>query len=305
MAEVISTIQTLGRYADLLASRLKPPIHFAPTTETDQSIQVERGVIYPNALLASTTADLSSVDRLIQLSTSDRLSSFAIVDRADHHRPIYQGLLIYSWLQAYRIAYETLSPAVFGKWEEAGLRPWCDMLESELTATDWPADGMPASRGMSASESVWMALALFVAGKVFVRDAWLDLASDTFGKLLRGRPNRSTFLLASENDNPEILWYHELVILHAAASYAVQAEDRTLAAAVARATHHHFNEIQPDHATSQPWAVLLRSIWNPQTQILADQNHALRFQLQHPQGDDGVSLMLLADALYCLRLFLK
>jgi hypothetical protein len=300
LAEVISTIQTLGRYADLLASRLKPPIQFTATTENDQSIQVERGVIYPNALLAS--PDLSSVDRLIQLSTSDRLSSFAIVDRADHHRPIYQGLLIYSWLQAYRIAYETLSPAVFGKWEEA-LRPWCDMLESELTATDWPADGMPASRGMSASESVWMALALFVAGKVFVRDAWLDLASDTFGKLLRGRPNRSTFLLASETDNPEILWYHELVILHATASYAVQAEDRTLAAAVARATQHHFNEIQPDHATSQPWAIF-PFIWNPQTHILADQ--IMHYDsMQHPQGDDGVSLMLLADALYCLRLFLK
>jgi hypothetical protein len=302
MPETTSTAPDFARYAELIAQNFKQPIQFSATVETAQAIQVERGVVFAQVLLAPKTADLSSVDRLIELAGSDRLSSLAVVDRANHHRPVYQGLLIYSWLQAYRVAYETLSPSAFGKWEEA-LRPWCDMLESELTSIDWPADGMPASRGASAAESVWMALALFAAGKAFVRDAWIDLASDTFGRLLRGESNRATFLLACENDNPEILWYHELVILHAAASYAVQSEDRTVAAAVARSTQHHFNEIQPDHATSQPWAVF-PFIWNPQTRILADQ--ILHYDsMQHPRGDDGVSLMLLADALYCLRLFLK
>src|SRR6185503_7774905 len=128
--------------------------------------------------------------------------------------------------------------------------------------------------------AVWMALALFVAGKVFVRDAWLDLASDTFGRLLRGEPNRSTFLLATASDNPETLWYHELVILHAAGSYAVQAEDRTLAAAVARNTVFHLNETQPDHATAQPWA-LFPFIWNPKTRVFAEwMLHTA--SLQHP-----------------------
>src|SRR5262249_46348200 len=161
--------------------------------------------------------------------------------------------------------------------------------ESELTNIDWPETGMPASRGANASEGVWMALALFVAGKVFVRDAWTDLASHTFGRLMRGQPDRATFLLPSPSDNPETLWYHELTILHAAASYAVQAEDRTVAAAVARNTEFHLNETQPDHATTQPWG-LFPFIWNPKTRMLADQL-LHNVSVQH----DTVSLMLLAD----------
>ena len=176
------------------------------------------------------------------------------------------------------------------------------MLESELTNIDWPETGMPAARGANASEGVWMALALFVAGKVFVRDAWTDLASDTFGRLVRGEPKRRTFLVPTPSDNPETFWFHELTILHAAASYAVQSEDRSLAAMVARSTEYHLNETQPDHATSQPWG-LFAFLWNPRTHTLADQMlHAA--SVQHPESQDAVSLMLLADALYCLRLFM-
>jgi hypothetical protein len=301
MPENSQLIDSFKRHAELLAQAISTPGSFTPATENAQTVQVERGIVYPRLLLDPTQKDLPEVDRLFELAKSDALASLAVVDRADHHRPVYEGLLVYSLLQAFRIAYETLSPAQFGRWEE-GLRPWCDMLESELTAIDWPKDGMPASRGASASEGVWMALALFVAGKVFVRDAWTDLASDTFGKLLRGEPNRSTFLLASPSDNPETLWYHELAILHAAGSYAVQSEDRTVAAAVARNTTFHLNETQPDHATAQPWA-LFPFIWNPKTRVFAEwMLHTV--SLQHPGERDGVTLMLLADALYCLRLFL-
>src|SRR5205085_11090995 len=108
----------------------------------------------------------------------------------------------------------------------------------------------------------------------------------------------------------------------AAASYAVQAEDRALAGAVRRATAYHLNQTQPDHATAQPWA-LFAFIWNPETRSLAD--GLLHAQSMHaasdstgsaptggpaaadPEGADTASsplaLMLLADALYCLRLF--
>jgi hypothetical protein len=301
MADTNAALADFKRYADLISGALRGQIDFTPSAENEQTMQVERGVIYPRVLLDPKAADLLPAERLFELAGSDRLASLAVVDAADHDRPLYLGLLIYSALQAFRIAYETLPQTTFGRWEE-GLRPWCDMLESELTSIDWPTSAMPASRGSNAAEAVWMALALFVAGKIYVRDAWLDLASDTFGKLLRGEPNRSTFLLASPSDNPETLWYHELVILHAAASYAVQSEDRTLAAAVARNTLYHLNETQPDHATAQPWG-LFAFIWNPATRPLADQMlHTV--SVQHPQTRDGVSLMLLADALYCLRLFL-
>jgi hypothetical protein len=299
MGDANSILAGFKKYADMITAQLRTAFPNVPAGQ-GQEIAVECGIVYPRVLIEPKSADLSPADRVIELASSDRLSSIPIVDRADHHRPVYTGLLIYSLLQTYRIAYETLSAANFGRWEE-GLRPWCDMLESELTNIDWPDDGMPGSRGANASEAVWMALALFVAGKVFVRDAWTDLASDTFGKLMRGESNRQTFLIASPSDNPETLWYHELTILHAAASYAVQSEDRTVATGVARKTLFHLNETQPDHATSQPWG-LFAFIWNPQTRMLADQLlHAT--SVQHPESSDGVSLMLLADALYCLRLF--
>ena len=109
------------------------------------------------------------------------------------------------------------------------------------------------------------------------------------------------FLTASSSDNPEARWYHELAILHAAASYAVQAEDRTIARAVARSTRFVVNEVEPDHATGQPWG-LFAFIWNPPARPLADQVlHAV--ELRQQQSIGGVSLILLADALYCLRLF--
>jgi hypothetical protein len=105
------------------------------------------------------------------------------------------------------------------------------------------------------------------------------------------------FLQATPGDNPETHWYHELVLLHAAASYAVQAEDRTVAAAVAGNAEFHFIETQPDHATIQPWA-LFAFIWLDRTRPLADQIlHNVSTQ------SSGVSLMLLADALYCLQRF--
>jgi hypothetical protein len=293
---------------------------FAAEAENAMAVQVERGLVFPQTLLEPRAVDWNAVERLIELSTDERLGSIAVVDRSGHHRPVYRALLTYSWLQAYSIAYETLPQSQFGRWEEA-LRVWCDLLEGELGEIDWPGGAMPAGRGSSATEAVWMALALHVAGKVFVRDAWTDLASDTFGKLIRsqnailraphvpspqpspGVPGEGVcsgaFLNATPADNPETHWYHELVLLHAAASYAVQAEDRTVAAAVVRNAEFHLNETQPDHATTQPWG-LFAFIWHEKARTLAD-------QMLHAAGTQksGVSLMLLADALYCIGLFTK
>ena len=118
---------------------------------------------------------------------------------------------------------------------------------------------------------------------------------------MRWQRDGGAFLAAGGADNPEVVWYHELALLHAAASYSVQGENRTIAAAVARATEFHQRDTQPDHASSQPWG-LFAFIWNAQTRPLADQLlHAA--SVQHPAEADGVTLILLADALYCLRLF--
>jgi hypothetical protein len=296
-------VSDFTRYANLIEQSLarnNASASLTPESESATAIQVERGIVLRDAVTNAAPAT-SLTERLILVSTSvDGLAPLAVVDRSGHHRPVYRPLLAYAWLQAFRIRYETLTREQFGRWDEA-LRVWADLLESELHHVAPNEFGLPAALGGSVAEAAWTALALHVAGKVFVRDAWTDLASDAFGRLTRSQQPGGAFLASSASDNPELTWYHELSILHAAASYAVQAEDRTLASAVRRATTFHLNETQPDHATAQPWG-LFAFVWNDQTRSIADAMlHNVTLQ---DAADDGVSQVLLADALYCLRLFL-
>ena len=297
--------QVFRRYADVVAGAMASGATGgdAPLgAEGDSAVQVERGTIYAAATAGppDLTGANDRVERLVRLAAGGVPPQVAVVDSLGHHRPVYRPLLVYGWLQAFRLWFEVLPRAEFVRWDEA-LRAWCDLLEAELGAARVAESGTPASRGDVVTEAAWTALALFSAGRLFVRDAWTDLASDTLGRLTRGQTAEGTFLVPGPSDNPETWWYHELVLLHAAASYAVQAEDRTVAAAVARATEHHLRETQPDHATAQPWA-LFAFVWDERSRPLADQVlHAA--SVHRPAGTDGVSLILLADALYCLRLF--
>jgi hypothetical protein len=295
---------TFRGYAELIGRTVRAASDdFVLQAESETAVQVERGAVYATALRdrPEVRGVTDRVERLLRLAADvGSLPTVAVVDQASHHRPVYRPLMVYGWLQAFKLLYEVLPRSEFGRWDEA-LRAWCDLLEAELGATRIADDGTPASRGDVVTEAAWTALALFSAGRVLVRDAWTDLASDTFGRLTRGQAAQGTFLTPGPSDNPETWWYHELVLLHAAGSYAVQAEDRPVAAAVARATEHHLRETQPDHATGQPWA-LFPFIWNEHTRPLADQLlHGMT--VQQPGGVGGVSLILLADALYCLRLF--
>lgn len=300
-----SDFQQVSRgYASLIEGALSKSSGelFNSVSEGETALQVERGAIYTAALLGppEPSATSSHVERLIRAAAGGVPPEVPVIDAGGHHRPVYRPLMVYGWLQAYRLWFEVLPRADFVRWDEA-LRAWCDLLEAELGSVRVSEHGTSASLGGAATEAAWSALALFTAGRLLVRDAWTDLASDTLGRLTRGQTAEGTFLIPGSSDNPETWWYHELVLLHAAASYAVQAEDRTLAAAVARASDHHLRETQPDHATSQPWG-LFAFIWNERTRPLADQLlHASA--MNRPVGGDGVSLILLADALYCLRLF--
>jgi hypothetical protein len=295
-----NSVAEFPRYAKIIEPMLAAAENARDFPAEDAAaVQVERGTVYVPAMHSPQLEpqNLIIVERLIELGGKSQLADVAVVDRAGHHRPVYRGLLVYSWLQAFRIAYETLTRDQFGRWEESA-RPWCDQLESELTQIDLPQDAIPAARGGSVAEAAMIALALQVAGRVYVRDAWTDLASYTLGRITRMQQPSGAFLVAKDSDNPETYWYHELVLLHCCASYAIQAEDRTIAAAVARNARYHRLETQPDHATNQPWG-LFAFIWEPTTRDMADQVlHAARTQ------ESGVSLMLLADALYCLGLFL-
>ena len=291
------------RYADLVGSLLSDVPAFVPEAEAAAAIQVERSAALAGLLRNSSVMPEDRIRRVLDLTRTDRdrLNTIAVVDRRRHHRPVYRPMLIYSAIQCFSLVYETLPRPEFGRWEE-GLRAWADVLEGELGQIGWDATSMWAGRGASAAEACWTGLALHAAGKIFVRDAWTDLASDVLGKVTRAQQPSGAYLDAGPGDNPETRWYHELAILHAAASYAVQAEDRHVAGGVKRSTAWHQNETQPDHATGEPLAVFA-FIWNPQTRGVAEgMLHAVR--TVHPGGVEGVGAFLVADAVRCLRQFL-
>ncbi len=293
-----SPLAEFRRYAGMIAPMLARPFEFSVTPEDDWAIQVERGTVLPLMLSEMNLEGLARVERLIEITRGGRLDTIAIVDRLGHHRPIYRPLLIYAWLSAFSLRYEDLPREEFGRWEEA-LRSWSDLLEAELGDIGWDESSAWAARGSSAGEACWIALALHRAGKVYVRDVWVDLASDLFGKLIKAQQPSGAFLQVTPADNPEARWYDELAILHAAAAYAALAEDRTVAAAVKKNSEFHLRETQPDHATAQPFG-LFAFIWNSETRSLADAmlNHvAMRTEI------DGVSQILLADVMQSLKLF--
>src|ERR1051325_1071802 len=188
-----SPLADFRRYAALIAPILAKGFSFSDTAEGATAIQIERGTVLPLMLDSPNVEGLAHVERLIEITRSSRLDTIAIVDRLGHHRPIYRPLLVYSWLSAFSLRYEDLPREEFGRWEEA-LRAWCDLLETELGDIGWGPTSAWAARGGSASEACWIALALQRAGKVFVRDVWIDLASDLFGKLVKAQQPSGAFL---------------------------------------------------------------------------------------------------------------
>ena len=214
------TLADFKRFADLIAPMIASPPPFVPNAENVASVQVERGVVFAHSMNDPADAQPALVERLIETATH----RVAFVDRHGHTRPVYQPLAIYCWLQTFSRAYESL-PRTVRPMGEARCRAGAICLEHSLGGFAWPGEQMPA-HWVRASDIAWIALALHCAGKIFIRDAWTDLAADTFGRFTKRQRSDGAFLATTNSDNPETTWYHELVLLHAAASYAVQAEDR-------------------------------------------------------------------------------
>src|SRR5688500_10611325 len=205
-AAIAAVRADFARYAGVIEAAIAPapPANFVPCAESATEVQVERGAVIADALEKPSQYDVAARDpslvgRLIDLAPSHHIGQIAFVDRAGHHRPLYRPLMLYAWLSAYRVRFETLATHEFGRWDEA-LRLWCDLLEGELEAIAVNPGGNPAARGASVAESAWTALALHVAGKIFVRDAWTDLAADLFGRLSRGQREDGAFLIAAASD---------------------------------------------------------------------------------------------------------
>ncbi|QOV88629.1 hypothetical protein [Humisphaera borealis] len=156
-----------------------------------------------------------------------------------------------------------------------------------------------ASNGDAAAGLAWKAVAL-LAGAELLHDDQLVRTAVRAVRSVAGRQNSDgTYLLASRSDNLESLWFHELQIAHAVASLGLQTGDPDLLASASRAARFHMNETQPDHATNQPWG-LSAFLINADTHLMAEGLvHAAA--VDQPERLSGISLILLADALYSWR----
>src|SRR3954447_1724744 len=82
-AAATNLLSDFRRYAGMIRSSLTGAAAFMPEAESATAVQVERGVVFPHALIDPRRTDLgASVNRLMELSTSDRLTSTAVVDRS-------------------------------------------------------------------------------------------------------------------------------------------------------------------------------------------------------------------------------
>lgn len=103
---------------------------------------------------------------------------------------------------------------------------------------------LPAAQGNRASELVWLAYLYFVQGDSAAR-AWLSAACAALDP---------TALKTTVSDNPEPWWQNEMLILHALHSFALISGDGPSLDKTIACADFHIREIQPDHATNEPWA---------------------------------------------------
>ena len=298
MTEHAEFVEALRRYAGMVEAALpQEPRGFTAEVEGPGFLQVERGGALGLAAKGWHPEARGWLEPMVRMGLEGQHADATVIDGRAHYRPLYRAMLVHAAVQTFALGYEAMPRQEFGAWEE-GLRAWCEELEP--TIAEARVDQPSAELGGAVAEAAWGALALHIAGKVFVRDAWTDLSSDLFGRLTRGQVEDGRYLRAGAGDSIETTTYHELAILHAAAAYAARAEDRHVAGGVKCATEFHLENTQADHATNQPFGVFA-FIWNERTRSVAD---GMLHAAQTVHRGDGVRGILLGDALVSLRLFI-
>jgi len=197
-------------------------------------------------------------------------------DSAGHERTVYRPLLAYTIAQLGR----------------ADLH-----LDWFNRAAQLPTQ-MPVN-GDEAIAWVWSALALQVAGAG--REDWQPQPKRMFDSLFQNQQRTGAFLPPTSSVHPELRWYQEMVLLHAATTYAVLSPTELAIQSVTSAAKFQAEEIQPDHATLEPWALFAYLVY-PDARMLADHLlHSVQLRLARTGSIDVLTVVLIADALYCLN----
>lgn len=275
------------RHLSILRDLLQAGLHSAAQALPPVGVRMESGLIYPRLVL-------DPLSQLDDLSLLVREGS-QVADAAGHRRQVYPALLAYCWAQSIHIARHAHRDSELVDWTAGLIR-----LADQFSLPAFPTH-VDAAHGTEVAVTLWSALALdrIEALRAKSDAGRLVTISNCFGSIISAQKADGSFLGADPSAGPETTGFDELTILHALSSYAVTAGRKKFVRAVERAAIIHQEQTQPDHVTTQPWA-LLAFCWNPGTQPLAEQVlHSASIAISG--AVNGVSLMLLADALYGLR----
>jgi hypothetical protein len=117
------------------------------------------------------------------------------------------------------------------------------------------------------------------------------------------RTLQPTALVFTVSDNPEPWWQNEMIILHALHSYALQSGNTRVLAKTLECADFHLREIQPDHATNEPWSVHAYAS-HPDGNVTAETLwHAAH--IQHAGRPGPVATLLAHDAASALATYLQ
>ena len=145
-------------------------------------------------------------------------------------------------------------------------------------------------------------------GLPLIRAVWSDVGRmvpkgsdipDSIKRLIAIQASDGHLLPTTQDDHPESVWYFELQLAHALATAGLLLNDETCLIAAQRAATFILNEVQPDHATNRPWGITAFMLSERTLPLVDWVLHAATVHLT--TTSDELTLLLLADCLYCLQ----
>ena len=226
--------------------------------------------------------------RPAQVPHSQRLA-----DAGGHSRPFHAGLVAHALGLADRLRPGSFdAPALL---DAHRARVWRDTLTYGTHAMLHAGRRSRASEASEIMADVWDELATITLGG--------SSPATTLGRVIEAQDPRGPYFTfdGKAGDNPEPWWYAELVVLHAVATYAVVSGNEAAADSARLAAAFHHAETQPDHATSQPWA--LHAFLSDANSLPTADLLLLAATAQQPASLGVVPRVLLADAAVCLSAY--
>lgn len=229
--------------------------------------------------------------------SEDGGSGAMLADPAGHRRAVYYPFVLHLHLAAFGSRYETISVADWGACEEA-IPGALDPLRAAENYSEQP----PESRIVDVV--LWQALGIFEQALLLKRDVdaeWVDSVVHQ----IASRPGPDGTLHTRLADESIDAWTcRELCGLHALANLALLGRNKSWSRRVEEIAMYHGAHTQPDHVTTQPWA-LFAFAWSPRMRGFAEQQ---MHDVQAQGGPGGrrispVAAMLLADAAHAMARF--